>query len=356
MGHVVDLVKDAVDQLDLEEWLSHYTDLKDGGGSERRLHTCPKCGNDSYKVYVNVDRKCWLCYVCDWGRGVGDIVELMAAVSDRHPTHIRIELASLVVPAPTGDILTQLKDLFDSDGETGIELHEAHEVAVPGDMSFTGITMQQVYAYAKRRGLTDQEIRNYGLRGASKVPARTKLVEGPWLVFPVRMAQKCVAWQGRRLKDGQIKYLSASNIKNWLWPLDDAFFKVYRPGMPVLLVEGVFDAAGFLRYGAPALCTFGKSISEEQMRLLRMLNPTEVIFAWDLDAKKETTASIKRVSFAFPKTSVVRMDAPGDDLNLKVDPGEALRVPWVAPWLIQQLKSRLDVRSSEYFQWQMSRM
>jgi hypothetical protein len=225
---VSSLLREALEILDLEDWLSQYTDLKDGGGNERRIGSCPRCGDDRYKLYVNVELKRWLCYVCDWGRGVGDVVELMAEISGRHPTEIRIELAALVVPLPAGEINTQLSSIFTGE-QNALEVEDFKEVPVPGDAKFSGLTTGGVYRYALRRGLTDEQIRGLDLRAALKLPTKRSEVMGPWLVFPVRIAGRCVAWQGRRVNfDGDIKYLSSANIHDWLWPLEDAFF----PGLP----------------------------------------------------------------------------------------------------------------------------
>lgn len=224
---------------------------------------------------------------------------------------------------------------------------------MPGASSFTGLTHQQVYAYAKHRGLTDDDIKKLNLRAALKLPTGKSEVMGPWLVFPVRVGNRDTAWQGRRLRDGSIKYLSSKNIHDWLWPLDSTFFDVYRTGLPIVLVEGVFDAKALLRYGVPALCTFGKSISDLQILLLKELYPGELIFLWDADASKDSVRSVRRVAHTFPKVSVVNL--VDDSLTKKVDAGDALQNPQtVVPWLSARIKKRMDVRSPEFFQWQMS--
>jgi len=357
MARVKFLHEEALENLDLETWLSEYVDLKTGGGSERRIGTCPECFADDYKLYVNVETRFWICYKCDWGRGKYDAVELMAAVSGRTPTDIRIELASMVVITPAGDLTTKLNDIFDLVGsaDASFAIQEAPEVVVPGAANFNGLSMQPVYNYAIGRGLTPQQIQYLGLQPAFKVPTKPdpvtgtmREVKGPWLVFPVRIAGKPVAWQGRKLKkEDKLKYLSSEGIHDWLWPLDDTFFKVWRPGMPVVIVEGVFDALGLLRYGVPALCTFGKSISDKQVSLLHELFPDELILMWDADAKREIYRAADRLYTAFPKVSVVNTQHP---TGKKIDAGDALKDPQVVPWLASTIQTRLNTRSQEFIQ------
>lgn len=343
--------EEALEQLDLDSWLAEHVELKDGGGDERRIQTCPKCGDDRHKLYVNVEKKQFTCYKCDWGRGAS-IIELMAEVSGRHETLIRIELATMVIPAPVGDFATLLEAACAV--ETDEELQPPVEQDVPGNLGFGGISTKPVQLYALGRGMTQDMLDQLSLRSALRVPTkRGNEVAGPWLVFPVRLAGKNVAWQGRRVNyDGDIKYLSSQGIHDWLWPLEDMFFRVYRPGMPVVIVEGVFDALGLLRYGVAALCTFGKSISEKQVRILEEIRPVEVILMWDADAWKEITRAADKLMVAFPKVSVVDTSAPG---KKKIDAGDALKDKEVVPWLATKIRNRMDARSQEFYQLRLDR-
>jgi hypothetical protein len=135
--------------------------------------------------------------------------------------------------------------------------------------------------------------------------------------------------------------------------LNKYFFDCYKQ-QTVLLVEGVFDAWGFIKHGLPALCTFGKSISAEQINLLRSITPREVIFVWDIDAYKEMAQAVSRLQHVFPSLSVV--DVEDERITTKVDPGDALVHPWVMPWFMEKLAARMDVNSPEFFQWRMKKM
>jgi hypothetical protein len=352
-------LRDAIELLDLEDWLHQHADCKEAGDNELRVSDCPKCGADKFKLYVNTDKKLWICYVCDWGRGLGDIVQLMSAISGKRPTELRIELLKSVKPAHKGELAAKLNDIFSNeDGAVQTSpLENLTVVDLPGDASFAGITTRRVYNYALHRGLDEALVSHLRLRAAGalylhKRTGKPVKISGPFLVFPVWCADTPVSWQGRRTTNESPKYVSASNVKDWLWPLTDLFFSRYASDR-IILVEGVFDAIGLLMLGHAALCTFGKSISDNQAALLQELRPSEVVFGWDMDAYREVAAAVDRVAFSFPRTFVTEFKYAGTE---KKDPGDALVDQEVGRWVLQCLDQAMDVRSPEFFQWRLSRL
>lgn len=112
--------------------------------------------------------------------------------------------------------------------------------------------------YLHGRGLTDETIELYGLRGTN---AFSNI---PWSIFiPVRENGVDVAWTCRSIvKDAKLRYLSSNtgkNIKDTLFGWD---FK--RP--KVVLVEGPFDA---MRIGKGCVALYGKDASQTQINALQ---------------------------------------------------------------------------------------
>lgn len=375
MDEINNRLVDALEDIDLQGWLEQYVDTKHGGGYERRLETCPKCGNNEYKVYVNVSDKVWLCYVCDWGRYLKDVTVLMSAVSGRTLFDVRKEVLQSVKPAPSGDLTEKLMDVFFKPPELKPQ-QSAVTIALPGADTFNGITSQKVYRYALSRGLTDEEIVQYRLRASLKLRG----YKGPFCVTPVYFEGQAVNWQGRRVEgDFEPKYVSYDDISNWLWPIDDLFVAQLRATGRAILVEGTYDSAGMWRVGMPGQATFGKKISDAQIELLRRFGVREVWIAWDADASRtsdkklhialgakkkvgmrgeiETAALRLRRHFS---TKVVDLSNPppfkfpDGRLVHKPDPGEILRVPDIALWVSERLSKAMDVNSVEFFQWQLS--
>ncbi len=348
-------LRDALEMLELGDWLEQFTDLRNAGGDEVRIQDCPECLNDEWKLYINTAKQRWICYVCEWGRDLGDPVRLMAAVSGRSAFSIRLELMATVIPSvPSTGYNAALEAAFGNVYKAIEDEPELENIDLPGYDQFTGITTRSVLDYALSRGLTEQDVKDNQLRAATKLQlnkyeGKPVEIEGPFLVFPVFCAGKSVSWQGRKIEKTDIPYISASNVKDWLWPLSPQFFQCYTNSW-LVLVEGVFDALGFLRLGIPALCTFGKSMSDKQLELLRDLYIDKIIFAWDTDAYKAMAKAVDRVSYVFPQTSVIDFSV---GVTGKVDAGDSLARPEVGPWLLERLDNAMDVHSAEFFQWRM---
>lgn len=375
MSDINERLADAVEFLDLQGWIEQYVDTKPGGGYNIRIQTCPKCLNDEYKLYVHTSDKVWICYVCDWGRYIKDIVVLMQAISGRTLFDIRKELLQSVKPAPTGDLQQQLMGVFFKEPATVVE-PLTPEVALPGTDSWAGIMSSKVHAYALSRGLTEDEIAQYRLRAALKLRG----FSGPFCVTPIFYEGKAVNWQGRRVVgDHEPKYVSYDDISDWLWPIDDLFVAFMRSQGRAILVEGTYDSGGMWRVGMPGQATFGKKISDAQIELLRRFGVTEVWLAWDADAARTSDRKLhtaleakKRVGMRgeiesaalrlkrYFSTKVVDLSNPpqfyyADGRPVKKpDPGEILRVPAVADWVKERLNQAMDVNSVEFFQWQLS--
>jgi DNA primase len=346
----------AKELLDLAAWLEDYADIKHPGGDEIQVCECPICGDDRYKLYVNVEKQRWICYICEYGRGMGDVVRLMADVSGRSLSSVRLELLATVPPAPSGDLAQQLQKAFDGENPGDEEDEpEAPEVFVPGKSGFKDSVGENVLEYARERGLTDRDLRRFGMRAAKSVPTpRDKWIRGPFLVTPITVRGTPRAWQGRRVIPREPKYMSSPDIKNWLFPLDEEFFTTYiSSSRSLYLVEGVFDAIGMSRLGLPALCTFGTSVSASQLSILQDLSPERIVFVWDMGADREIIRTVSRIAYHFKDARVALTAHPSGS---KVDAGDSLRDPAAGEW-IKEICSEgklLDVQSTEFFKWRMT--
>lgn len=343
-------LKEALESLDLKSWLEKYVSLKYVNDSEYRIKTCPKCGDERHKLYVNTEKKIWICFHCDWGRGLRDVVHLMSDVSGRSLDSIRIELAKTVIPSSPGDLSYKLTEIFDKNEHISFNLPNPTEIEIPGT-GFDSLSSKSVLGYAFSRGLSLQDIETLKLKSCISLTINEKCVKGPFLIFPVFIGQKSVSWQGRRINKLEPKYISAKNLHEWLWPLD-LCISTYSHDK-IILVEGVFDALGFLRMGYPALCTFGKTLSEMQLSILRELHPKEVIFSWDVDAYREIRNTINLVSHIFPITSVIDFT---NSQGIKIDPGDSLNNPSASKWVNERFNNRINTKSLEFFQWEISKI
>lgn len=357
-------LEEAIEYFDLGAWLQEYSDTLKGGGDEVRVQVCPACGNSEHKLYVNVSKKRWLCYVCDWGRGLADVALLMSHVSGQTMFEIRKELlASLKPLAPSGNLELKIAAMFGTKQPTGAESSEM-SLTIPGAAEFTGSVGGAVLKYARGRGLTDDEIIKYRLRPAYKL---REYFTGPFLVFPNYLwGDCCVAWQGRRAGAAEPKYVSSDGVAQWLWPLAPwAQDEVVRTGR-VVLVEGVFDAAGLWRLGIPAMATYGKKISDNQVALLRERGIHSITLAWDADSARTSTQRLARGAKYLRgeiEAAAVRLarsfdvmvaDLSNEDPDVKLDPGDALHDDRAADWIRERLGASMRVDSEQFFLWRLS--
>jgi hypothetical protein len=288
-------------------------------------------------------------------------------LSGRTALDIYKELSQAVKPAPSSDFVNLINSSFNQTRSTVVNEDEnlLQVVSLPGDVDFSSSFSSRVLSYVYARGMVSDDVHAYKLRSAYKLFSFT----GPFVVFPVLYKGLPVGWQGRRVSGKEEpKYVSSDNIGNWLWPIDTAFTDLVEKEKHVVLVEGVFDAAGMWRLGIPAFCTFGKKISEKQVQLLKDLGVRSLSLMWDADAavtslqkrlggakglRGEIESAALRLKRNF-SVKVVDLSNPPDFPDTdKPDPGEILRSSSVAEWISSRVDAAIDVNSTQFFQWRL---
>lgn len=339
----------AIDFLDLESWIVEYAEIKPVDKGELKVKTCPRadCGNTRYKLYVNVNKKTWICHRCNWSGGPSSICELLAELSGRNVNDVALELIKTVVPTPTSDFVEKLRGELDppkSNKKTTILIDP---VIPPGNNNFNSETGKRAYKYALSRGINEIEINTLNLQVAGKLDK----ISGPFLIFPVTYGNTFVGWQGRRIYDQEPRYVSSDTIKNWIWPIGEAQLAWYRKYKYVAIVEGVIDAIGCWRLNRPAICTFGKAISDTQIKLLKAFGITKVILAWDPGTQKDIENAVGRLRTVFQTWVADLSVAMTPDAIEKIDPGKTLLNPKLGDWLRNKIDNALDTSSSLYYEW-----
>lgn len=145
------------------------------------------------------------------------------------------------------------------------------------------------------------------------------------LIVPIFYQGRIVNFYGRDVTSkASIPWKSCPNeeaeitLNNVLYGIDD-----FPEGNPVILVEGIFDK---WRLGSDSLATFGVSISDSQVAMLKEKNPEKVFIL--LDPGAETSAQKMASKIWFCPVEVCYLD--GDK-----DPGEL--TPEEAKFLINEL-------------------
>lgn len=157
--------------------------------------------------------------------------------------------------------------------------------------------------------------------------------EGPAILFPHTYKDRLVGWQCRWLDEERPewvpKYTMTSDFpkENTLYGWDDLYYA--SSGEMVFVVESVPSVLFLASQGFEAVATFGSSVNDAQMRLLRSLSGG-VILAPDNDAagikwRNSLTSALKRYIpiFSLPPVSNV----PGADIgDLASNPDEVYKL------------------------------
>jgi DNA primase len=118
---------------------------------------------------------------------------------------------------------------------------------------------------------------------------------GPRIVFPFFQFGTYRGFQARTIwKNTLPKYVGASNMKKktLLYNYDEAFSQDEQ----LIVVEGPFDV---VRLGNQSVAALGKSISDEQLRLIKMGQFKRIVMLLDPDAKEEGLASAEKLAVDF---------------------------------------------------------
>lgn len=139
---------------------------------------------------------------------------------------------------------------------------------------------------------------------------------GPRLIFPIFQFGTYRGFQARTIwKNTLPKYIGASNMKKktLLYNYDEAFSQDEQ----LIVTEGFFDA---LRIGNQAVAALGKSISDEQLRLIRIGQFKRIVILLDSDAKKEGLESANELASDFNTyVGLLEDKDPGEMTKVQID-------------------------------------
>lgn len=368
--------------MDLASWILRYAETRSHNtskGLQLSIRVCPKCNNNKFKLYVNVDKGLWHCKVCQWGRGTRNLIEFGSIISGKTFDEVRAELNFAGAPALSKDDISQdINSAFDPieilDNKFEIvDFPKTEDLTRTGQryMQDRGIVNYMVLNYAMKRGLTLEETWKYNLRAAYEVPGAPgdngchRIHYGPFLVALIYDANgRLATWQARSIYDGTRKYISGPYIGYylWPWPLTPSIVpSTQTDNNTVVLVEGIFDVIGLSRLGYLALCSFGKNLTMAQIQILKRIAPANIIIGWDRDAAfpeqegasessldKAVSELRKHVDADLYVSSIISRDGKKVDFGNILDGG-----PECISLALDALRYPMDVYSAEYYKWRL---
>lgn len=272
---------------------SRFGGYRDAGGNEIRVN-CPFCilrgktQDVKQKLYINPVKDAMHCFRCDYKGKTSALFPQLASLGVEFEKIGRREETTTLEALPTGTY--SLSELPTS--------HLCHE-------------------YLRDRGFGIRDFEGTGGVLYCEDYKKGDYSFGPRLIFPVYQFGAYRGFQGRTIwKNTDPKYVNASGMskKTILYNFDNAF----KQKNELVVVEGVFDVipTGEER----TVASFGKAISDEQIRLICIGDFQRVVIFLDPDAKKEGRSSAQKLSKHLDTFIIELRDKdPGDMKREEVD-------------------------------------
>lgn len=308
---VLDEIKNSNDIVDV---VSEYVKLKKSGRNYFGL--CPFHAEKSPSFSVSPDKQIFFCFGCGAGGNVLHFVSKIENLEFTEAVRLLAERAKIHIDEPTDNRITQ------QNSQLKEEIFEINKEAAR--FFFKKLFEKEnafVLDYLKRRGISSQTIKQFGLGYAGEKSSefsdyilskgyRKEVVSTSGIayldnkeklhdrfkgrvIFPIfDVRDRVIGFGGRVLDNSQPKYLNSPetvifNKRRNLYALNLAKKSKEKS---VIVVEGYMDAISLYQNGIDNVAaTLGTSMTVEQGRLLRKYFE-EIIVAYDSDAAGQAAA------------------------------------------------------------------
>jgi len=286
-------------RFDIESYVRTFGPEREG--RSEYLVPCPKCG--LVKLTVNVRSGRWRCFRCEkykidaLGKKTADegaggslgLVKWMEGLNTPEALQRIAEFVSHALGSP--DVLP----------EPAFQNRTERAPAQPTGLPQETVAIAGNMPYLARRGITPEDVRQFGLGWCSSGWLANRLV------FPVWEQDKCIYWQARAMWD-EHEHVSRPFVRRDGSVDKDKFRKTLNPAAErngirfygsgdvllnleqaaryprVCITEGPTSC---IRTGPDAVATFGKQLSSQQIARLVRANVRAVDFMWDGPSAKE---------------------------------------------------------------------
>ncbi len=305
-----------------EEAINFQFIENDGKGND--VGYCPnpwnlhKNGDTTGKFAIHREKRVFNCWVC----GGGTLLSLGMAVWNLSEDEAIDKLFSFC-GEPTDELFEdEIEQLLRQDEQRRNPIKPYFNEHVL-DQHIANIGDEWVWEWLNERGISDEIATTYklGFDPAAKKISKKGEYQGPGILFPHFWQGRLVGWQTRWLDPDDArppwvqKYNNTTDFPK-TWTIYN-YERVYFSEDPIVVVESVPTALYLESLGIAAIATFGASVTDEQLRLLRACQQG-VILAPDNDkpGRKFSTSLTKYLE----KYISVRVAEPvgekdsGDDL------------------------------------------
>ena len=335
---------------------------------------CPHCGEDDYKCYVNDEKKMFNCYKCDFTSGNFDVFDFVSKTEGIPRGKVILRLANEFAPvAPLS-----IEEIIEMANGTFYEVTE-DVPGIPKGIRYIDSLPKEAFPLTdpnnprevkfweyllEDRGLTVDEVKaiktHYVSQNNVPITKLNGLNEekyvgniGRRVLIPVYgPGGSLVSWLSRPITNDfkGPKYLNCpdTDLNRTLWPMVQPYKDI------AVITEGIIDALAVRRLGSPfsSYCSFGKSINDDQIKILQDMGITTAILFWDPEERrsKEVGRAIEKLKMSFDEVYVPRFDEWPEGK----DPGNMLTEELGIIHLEKSLVDPINVYSLEYITWRFS--
>ncbi len=290
--------------------LSYLGSIDDYSESGQEIATsCPFCGEHRHKLYISSSGK-YICFKC--GTHGGSLISLiMHAEHTTRKNAYRI-LKEHGISSGSPRIVTQSDDfnLFTELSTLMYKKPETKSLSVPRfpeglKMLEDNLNNPESYPflwYLKHRGLSLEDIIDnhigYIVNGSVERDNKPPLEINNSIIFiTYNMDNQPIYWSTRSIEvHPYVKSLNGMSRaneyskKNVIWNMNHV-----TNDCDMVICEGVFNAISCTQGNYVGIATFGKNITNDQIRLMRDSNPRNYLLFLDNDAREQQLELYQRL-------------------------------------------------------------
>lgn len=298
----------------IEEWLEANIDdtLKYTGSGEEVHFSCPICGENRKRMFVNLFSGKVYCHNCGYSSHIVGLISWVEGVSWTRANAIFKDIkGSMSLPEDFGQ--NTLARMFESDFRSDLQkraipLPEEYIAINPAK---TNMVTKQAIRYLKSRKVTEKQItiHKMGVCISGEYQGR--------VIIPIWENNELRFWIARAMsKDAYMKEKSPSD-EDYQTSKSEVIFNIDRAAKKyhsIVISEGIYDA---LSWGDIGVSLLGKILYEAQLNILldyRELLTEGVYIALDWDARDKATEMAERLSEFFD-VKMINIPQKYDDPN-----------------------------------------
>jgi DNA primase len=230
---------------------------------ENYAFTCPKCNHHKPKLEVNLHtnekgENTFACWVCGFkGKTIKSLLKQLQVPAEQAYEILKyVRKGDEIGYAPT----------------TSVELPKEFQALYTA--STTSIIANKVRKYLYRRGFTDKDFLKYNIGYCTSGEYTGRVI-----IPSYNANNQLNFFVARTFEDAYHKYRNPETSKDII-----GFENLINWNMPIILVEGVFDAIAVKRNAVPIL---GKSLSKSLIKKIVSSEVEDIYIALDKDAFKK---------------------------------------------------------------------